>query len=199
MFRRVNCGERELVINKSRFIAISLEISSREDVKKAIASLRERFPDATHVCSGFIGGSSDEFGYDDDGEPSGTAGKPIYSAISAASATHSLIAVVRYFGGIKLGAGGLTRAYRRAASELIEQVGLSNTCVWDVYEITCDSETYKKISPLLRKKLCITEQIMYNENVRFTAVSNGVDLKELLGPFGVMPVKTGERLLPQQE
>ncbi len=122
---RINDGEYAFTEKKSKFLAFGYGISGRADVKTHVDALRAKYPDATHVCYGFIAdGTGDDYGYDDDGEPSGTAGKPIWSAIVSSGAVRSLIAVVRYFGGVKLGAGGLTRAYRRAAAELIGAAGL---------------------------------------------------------------------------
>lgn len=199
MFTALNEGEKTLVEKKSRFIAISRAVQSRDDVKRLIAELWEKYPDATHICYGYIADESgDDFGYYDDGEPSGTAGKPIYSALVSSGARRAMIAVVRYFGGIKLGAGGLTRAYRQAASELIESVGIIVAEKRNVYQIECDGDTYKKVCVLLRKSLCKQEQIMYNEKVSFTAiVPDGVNIEELLAPLDVSLRHIGTKTVVQ--
>lgn len=196
----VNRGKKEIVVKKSRFIAISETIDDRGQVKDVIALLKEKYRDATHVCYAYIADESgDDFGYDDDGEPSGTAGKPIYSALNSVGARKSLIVVVRYFGGVKLGAGGLVRAYRQSASELIADVGLAQAERRAVYEMECDGETYKIVSQILRNKLCKTEQIRYNKNVGFTAICPiELNVAELLMPLGVTPKKTCERLFLRQ-
>lgn len=114
------CGEyeSEKVIEKSRFLAYSAHVESEEEARAFVRSLREKHPFATHVCFAFV---ADEAGnlmrFSDDGEPSGTAGQPILEAIRAKNLVETAVAVVRYFGGIKLGAGGLTRAYSSSASE----------------------------------------------------------------------------------
>lgn len=145
MILTVDSGEYELTVKKSRFIAVSRMIDGREDVKRLIAELRVKHPDARHVCYGFVADEKgDDFGYDDDGEPSGTAGKPIYSAIAASGAKKTAIAVVRYFGGIKLGAGGLTRAYRESAAELIASAGLVKAERRSIYALSAEGETFKK-------------------------------------------------------
>lgn len=98
----VKPSQYELVVKRSRFIATSYHIDSRDEVKGIIDALRRDNVGARHVCYGYISDEKgDDFGYDDDGEPSGTAGKPIYSAVAAVGARKTLIAVVRYFGGIK--------------------------------------------------------------------------------------------------
>ena len=121
----VKPSQYELVVKRSRFIATSYHIDSRDEVKGIIDALRRDNVGARHVCYAYISDEKgDDFGYDDDGEPSGTAGKPIYSAVAAVGARKTLIAVVRYFGGIKLGAGGLTRAYPQNVAELKKRAGL---------------------------------------------------------------------------
>ncbi|MCH8498289.1 MAG: YigZ family protein [Marinobacter sp.] len=117
--------ERELEVKKSRFIARVLPVSDREQVKQAVAEARQAYPDARHVCWGYqIGrpGAAAEAGMSDDGEPSGTAGKPILSVIQHKDMGDVAVIVVRYFGGIKLGAGGLVRAYAGAAELVLSAV-----------------------------------------------------------------------------
>lgn len=198
MFLSVNPAERELEIKRSRFIASAYTIASRDDVKRIIAELWKAHGEARHICYGFIADETgDDFGYDDDGEPNGTAGKPIYSAISAAGARRTLIAVVRYFGGIKLGAGGLTRAYRQSAAELIKHAGLVRTERYGVYDIECDGDVYKKLAAVLRGNGCETERIVYGARVGITVLAPLAenDFYGLLAPLGIVPSKTGERLI----
>lgn len=107
----------ELVIKKSRFVAISYDIKNKEDVKNIIDKLKTEHKDARHICYAYITESS--AGMSDDGEPQGTAGKPIYNLLNMKQAKNKLVVVIRYFGGTKLGAGGLIRAYVGAAKEVI--------------------------------------------------------------------------------
>ena len=108
----------ERTIEKSRFIAIVAHIESEDDAKEFLARTRAAHPLATHICYAFI---ADRVGnlqrFSDAGEPQGTAGMPILGVIKAQKLTQVIVAVVRYFGGVKLGAGGLTRAYASLASE----------------------------------------------------------------------------------
>lgn len=194
MFRTVNTGKYELTVKKSVFIALSFVVDGKDDVKRIAAELKSEYSDATHVCIGFITDEKgDEFGYDDDGEPSGTAGKPIYAALEAAEMRHSMIAVVRYFGGIKLGAGGLTRAYRQAASELIAAVGSALRGHLSVYEVECGTSAYKSISSVLIGSGCTLDKIVFNDKVRFSAqCPQDTDIMPLVAQFGGSAVKTGE-------
>ncbi len=109
----------EQEIKKSRFIGIASRASSAEEATSILATLRREFPDATHHCWAYLlghPGSSPRIRVDDDGEPSGTAGKPILNVLQHKNVGDVVLVVVRYFGGVKLGAGGLARAYSAAAS-----------------------------------------------------------------------------------
>ena len=104
----------------SKFLAFAIPVSSVEDVKKQLEKYQKEYYDARHVCWAYMLGSQrTDFRSNDNGEPSGTAGKPILGQITSAGLTDILIVVVRYFGGIKLGTSGLIVAYREAASEAI--------------------------------------------------------------------------------
>ncbi len=109
----------------SRFFAFAAPIGSPEEATERIEALEREYHDATHVAFAWRIGSGDaaRARASDAGEPSGTAGKPIAAAIEAAGLTGVLVAVVRYFGGTKLGTGGLARAYREAARRALESAG----------------------------------------------------------------------------
>ena len=105
----------EIEIKKSRFLTWLEPVASSEDAKARLDSIRKQYPDARHVCFAFyVNGSS---GLSDDGEPSGTAAKPMFNVIAHNDLINVMAIVVRYFGGIKLGAGGLARAYGGAVAQ----------------------------------------------------------------------------------
>lgn len=107
---------------RSKFIAYAIPVSTAEEAKLEIDKLRKEYYDARHVCWAYmLGADRKEFRANDDGEPSGTAGKPILGQINSNELTNILIAVIRYFGGIKLGTSGLIVAYREAAAEAISE------------------------------------------------------------------------------
>jgi uncharacterized YigZ family protein len=115
--------EVELVVRKSRFIARLLPINCREDALHAVACARKDYPDARHHCWAYLLGEpadASNAGMNDDGEPSGTAGRPILTAMQHGDLGDIAIVVIRYFGGIKLGAGGLVRAYGQAARQVLD-------------------------------------------------------------------------------
>lgn len=117
--------EREQEIKKSRFIARVAPVTGRDQVRELVAQAWRDHPDARHVCWAYqIGrpGSAAEAAMNDDGEPSGTAGKPILSVIQHKDMGDVAVVVIRYFGGVKLGAGGLVRAYAGAAESVLSEV-----------------------------------------------------------------------------
>lgn len=108
----------ELEIRKSRFIAHALPVADRDAAMLALRRLREAYPGATHVCWALLAGG--QSGMSDDGEPSGTAGRPILEVLRHHDLDGVLAAVVRYYGGVKLGAGGLVRAYTDAIASALQ-------------------------------------------------------------------------------
>ncbi len=115
-------GPQEIKEKGSRFIAFLYPVTSGEEAEALIQKLRKKFHQASHVCFAYrIGGEKEEyFRCSDDGEPSGTAGLPIYNEIKSKNYLNVLAAVVRYFGGTKLGTGGLARAYARSARGVLD-------------------------------------------------------------------------------
>ncbi len=114
-------GEAQVREKMSRFISFAIPVSSAGEAKQRIAEISNKYHDARHVCWAYmIGSARTEYLSSDNGEPSGTAGKPILGQINSFNLTNIVIVVVRYFGGIKLGTSGLIAAYREAAREAIE-------------------------------------------------------------------------------
>ena len=128
--------ETQKVIEKSRFITTSMHISGEEEAKDFIADIRRKYPDATHNCYAYVADNLGNFlRFSDDGEPSGTAGMPILEVIKNKRLFETVVVVTRYFGGIKLGAGGLVRAYSGSAAENLDcaQKVLYETCAQSEY------------------------------------------------------------------
>ncbi len=117
-------GEGKYVEKMSRFLSFALPATTPDEAKSAIAEYTNRYHDARHVCWGYVlGPERDIRQSSDNGEPSGTAGRPILGAIDSAWVTDVVVIVVRYFGGIKLGTGGLVVAYREAARLALAEAG----------------------------------------------------------------------------
>ncbi len=115
---------QELWINKSRFIGDVFHVASEDEALEKIQSIRDTYPDATHHCYAYyIGVDSIIKRFNDDGEPGGTAGMPILQVIEQREIENVLVVVTRYFGGIKLGAGGLVRAYSKTTARALDRAG----------------------------------------------------------------------------
>lgn len=121
----------------SRFISLAMPVSDQEEIKPLIDKIRKEYHDARHHCYAYmIGHERNIWRVNDDGEPSGTAGKPILGQINSFGLTNILIVVIRYFGGTLLGVSGLINAYRTAAASSIENAELTERTVQEYYEIT---------------------------------------------------------------
>ena len=114
----------EIIINKSRFITKLIKINDEDEVKIKLDYIKKEYKDATHYCYAYITGNTKRF--NDDGEPGGTAGMPILNVLENNNLTNILCVVIRYFGGIKLGAGGLVRAYTKAVTEALNNTKIIN-------------------------------------------------------------------------
>ncbi|WP_400162289.1 YigZ family protein [Brevibacillus sp. TJ4] len=118
-------GEDEIVIERSRFIGYAQRVTTEEEASAFIAMIKKKHWDATHNCSAFVIGENDQIQRSsDDGEPSGTAGKPILECIKKNGVKDTVVVVTRYFGGIKLGAGGLVRAYTAGTVTALQAAGI---------------------------------------------------------------------------
>lgn len=121
---------------RSKFIAIALPVRTVEEVKTRLEEYQKKYYDARHVCYAYmLGHARTEFRANDNGEPSGTAGKPILGQINSRELTDVLVIVVRYFGGIKLGTSGLIAAYRTAAAEALDASAFVEKTVDDEVEV----------------------------------------------------------------
>ena len=120
----------------SRFLAFAYPVYSSDDIKSVLARIEKKFHDARHRCYAWkLGLADDNFRQNDDGEPSGTAGRPIYGQILSCGLTNILVVVVRYFGGVKLGTGGLAVAYKTATSDALANAAIIKRHVTNVYDV----------------------------------------------------------------
>lgn len=120
-------AQAQIVIKKSEFIGFAYPVTEREQAMFHVEQLRLQYPDARHHCWAYIIGdpnNTTSAGFDDDGEPNGTAGRPILNVLQHKAIGNVILIVVRYFGGIKLGAGGLTRAYAQTAQAVVDAMTL---------------------------------------------------------------------------
>ena len=118
-------AEAEYIIERSRFIAHASPAASPEEARLFVSEIKARYKDATHNVPAFVCGAGSEHQWQsDDGEPAGTSGMPVLKLLTSEEITNTVIVVTRYFGGIKLGTGGLARAYSHAAKLAIDKAGI---------------------------------------------------------------------------
>jgi uncharacterized YigZ family protein len=146
-------GAKEIVIRKSRFIGHAAPVANDEEALRFIETIRKEHSQATHNCYAYVAGERDQFQkFSDDGEPGGTAGKPILEVIKHQRLRNIAIVVTRYFGGIMLGAGGLVRAYTDGAVAAIEAAVPVEMVLREHVHITVDYTWLGKLENELRSR-----------------------------------------------
>ncbi len=150
MYYTVSLGATaELTIKHSKFIAFCASVKDAEEADLFVRGIKKKYADATHAPYAYVlGAKGDQTRASDDGEPSGTSGAPILDAIKGAGLTFTAVVVVRYFGGIKLGTGGLTRAYGDSAVAALRETGKVAYEKCAVFSVACD---YNAVSPVQNK------------------------------------------------
>ena len=162
-------------IQKSKFICILFPLSSIEEVKVNLAEIKEEYKGATHYCYAYIYNQIKRFS--DDGEPGGTAGMPILKVLENQELNHVLAIVVRYFGGIKLGAGGLVRAYTNSVVESLNQAEKINLISGKIIKLIFPYNKEKKIISLISPYEPIEKK--YEEEVHYKIFLPDCILKNL--------------------
>ncbi|WP_139491120.1 YigZ family protein [Brevibacillus dissolubilis] len=168
-------GEDEIVIERSRFIGYAQRATTEEEAVQFIQMIKKKHWDATHNCSAFVIGENDQIQRSsDDGEPSGTAGKPILECIKKNGLKDTVVVVTRYFGGIKLGAGGLVRAYTAGTVTGLKAAGIVAHILHQAVTITIDYHWWGKVENELRLGNHRVSSIEYTDKVSVTVqVPNG--------------------------
>ena len=174
--------QSEINIKKSQFICSLFPTKTKAESKEIIQKLNEQYSDATHNCTAYI--VSDGEGFDDDGEPGGTAGKPMINVLMK-NELHNVTAVVtRYFGGIKLGAGGLVRAYSKSVMEAIGEAEILEIEEYDVYEIVFEYSEIKTADGEVRNNNLEVIDKQYSDKVSYDIVSkDGRDILKIFEKY----------------
>lgn len=146
-------GKHEIIIEKSRFICHIMRVTTESEAQTFIQTIKKEHRDATHNCSAYIIGENDQFQKaHDDGEPSGTAGVPMLEVLKKKKLKNIAVVVTRYFGGTKLGAGGLVRAYGSAVSETIQTIGIVECTLATIIKCSFAYSLVGKIKNALEQK-----------------------------------------------
>jgi uncharacterized YigZ family protein len=155
-------GEHEINIQKSRFIAHITRAETETEAQEFIQAIKKQHWDATHNCSAYLIGENDQIQKaNDDGEPSGTAGVPILEVLKKRKLKDTVVVITRYFGGIKLGAGGLIRAYGKATSEGLDAVGIVERLLSQIIHVKIEYTWLGKIEKELRASEYKIKEIHY--------------------------------------
>lgn len=163
-------GEHEIIIEKSRFICYVSRATTEEEAQSFIQNIKKKHWDATHNCSAYLIGARDQIQKaNDDGEPSGTAGVPMLEVLKKRKLKDTVVVVTRYFGGIKLGAGGLIRAYSKSTSEGLNHTGIVERKLMRVMQTKVDYTLLGKVENELRQSRYTIKDIHYLEDVTFDA------------------------------
>lgn len=152
--------ENETVIERSRFISYVKKCETEDDARAFLEEKRKAHPFATHNCYAYITERGKIARFSDDGEPQGTAGQPILEVIKNKKLFDTIVVVTRYFGGIKLGAGGLVRAYSQGARDVIEKAGTAENVLSRVYGVKMPYDCYQtflKFAEKIKKSVVSTD------------------------------------------
>ena len=155
-------------IKKSRFITVLFPCSSEKELKLALTNLKSEFTDARHYCWAYVAaepGNSFRCGSTDDGEPSGSAGRPMLAVLQGSDVGEIGVVVIRYFGGTKLGVGGLVRAYTGGIKRALPQLAINVKQLRDSTTLTCEYQQLSDIEYLLAKYDCLIEDKVFTAKV----------------------------------
>ena len=175
MFSIKNNNIYEEKIKYSRFISLIFRVTSKEEVNKYINEVKLKYPNATHYCYGYV--IDQDIKSSDDKEPSGTAGYPILNQITSNKLNQVLIVVVRYFGGVKLGVGPLTRAYAKVAREVITKDNIIELTKGYSINITFDYNNQKEVNYLLSNSKIINK--VFDKEITYQALVSKDTLNKL--------------------
>ena len=156
---------------RSKFLAYAFPVQTEAQVKERLTEIQKKHNDARHHCYAYIlGPNKDAYRMNDNGEPSGTAGRPIHGQLMSKDLTNTLVIVVRYFGGIKLGVSGLQNAYKIAAKEVLDAANIIEKTIDETYEVTFEYLQMNNVMQLMKDPFVtiISQQSDLNCTIRFS-------------------------------
>lgn len=164
-----DCSEGLYKDKGSKFIALVYPVGEEEEIKSIISKLRKDHHSARHHCYAWrLGAEMNSYRINDDGEPSGTAGKPIFGQIQSNNLTNILIVVIRYFGGTLLGVSGLINAYKKAAADAINNAEIISKQVEDIIEVSFDYSSMNDVMRLLKEEKLEMNDSVFNLSCKIT-------------------------------
>lgn len=160
-----DCAETEFIEKKSKFLSFCYPVTEEKEVLAIIEKARKKFYDSTHVVFAYRLKNNNTARFSDDGEPQGTAGMPVMDVIGKNGIEDALIIVVRYFGGILLGAGGLVRAYSKSASLAVEKAKICTMTPCTVFSIKCNYSMLSSVQYILDNHFAYKIDIEYMQDI----------------------------------
>lgn len=173
------CSEAEYTVNRSRFIGRCFPVDSEEAALCLLGDIRKKHWDATHNCFAYRIGENAAARFSDDGEPGGTAGKPIMDVLTGRELTNVLCVVTRYFGGILLGAGGLVRAYSKSAADAVTKAGVVSYLPGTILDIPMDYSRYGALEGFIRANAEV-RNVAFAQNVVVTVAVEDTNLLKFM-------------------
>ena len=173
------CSEAEYTVNRSRFIGRCFPVESEEAALCLLGDIRKKHWDATHNCFAYRIGDNAAARFSDDGEPGGTAGKPIMDVLTGRELTNVLCVVTRYFGGILLGAGGLVRAYSKSAADAVTKAGVVSYLPGTILDIPMDYSRYGALEGFIRANAEV-RNVAFAQNVVVTVAVEDTNLLKFM-------------------
>lgn len=185
--------ENEIIIERSKFITKLFKINTEDDAKTILNNLNNEYKDSTHICYAYIVGKIKRF--NDDGEPGGTAGIPILNVLENNDLNYLLAVVIRYFGGTKLGAGGLVRAYSNSVSECLKLAQISELVDGTIVEISFNYNYIDQINYILKDVEIINKT--FDNNITYEFKISNLKLSEIEAKLNnlIIDKKIKEQLL----
>ncbi|MBN2617428.1 MAG: YigZ family protein [Spirochaetales bacterium] len=168
----------EIEIKKSRFIGMGFLINNVDEARVFLKKIKNDYPDSKHVCYGFLWGkNSTHMGMSDDGEPNGTAGRPIIEVLKGSGIENILVAVVRYFGGIKLGTGGLVKAYTEISKLVVENIPTEEYIERENKSLILPYTLYNQVKIVLEtfNAEIINEEFLTDIKIDFKAAASNIE------------------------
>ena len=194
-------AESEFTEKRSRFLSHLFQVESEAEARRRIEEMKKKYYDARHNCWCYLIGDS-VVRYSDDGEPQGTAGQPMLNVFQRENVTDVVCVVTRYFGGVLLGAGGLTRAYSKSARDALCAAGVSEMGLWAAVSVPCSYGLFERVKGEIAALGGIIDNTEYGADIRLDVSLPGENTNALaerlteLSAGSIQPTRLGEEYRP---
>ena len=175
-----NNVKNEIIINKSRFITYLYKVKNKDEIANYLNELKKEYKDATHICYAYI--LDNIIKYNDDNEPSGTSGLPILEVLKKNNLNYIVCFVIRYFGGIKLGSGGLIRAYSNSCSSCLKKTNIINLKRLYKIKLTISYQDNKILEKIIDQKNILEKE--FKDNINYTILVDNI-IKEKIDSYNI--------------